>query len=82
MTKDELIERVASIDKAASKKLKRIYEKAAIDQKYVERINIINPTEDGETAAEVIGNLFIWDETEEGMEYWYNLKDKLEKANI
>ena len=81
MTEDELLERVSKVDPDASNKLKEIYERVALDPKYAEKTNFAD-TEDEDDAAEAIGNLFLWDETEEGVDYWWDLKGRLEKANL
>ena len=81
MTKDEFLERVSRIDPDASNKLKEIYKRVALGPKYAEKINFTD-TDNEDDAAEAIGNLFIWDETEEGVDYWWDLKGRLEKANL
>ena len=81
MKKDEFIKRVSKVDPAAAKKLKEMYKKVAHNHQFAEKINFI-PTNNEDSAAAEVYKLFLWDETEEGVDYWINLKNKLLKADL
>ena len=81
MKKEGFLERVSKVDPEAAKKLKEMYKRAALNLQYAEKINF-TPIEDAASAATIVYKLFLWEETEEGVDYWINLKNKLLKANL